>query len=35
MSEQHKKVHFIGICGVGTSAVAKLLQDRGYVVSGS
>ncbi len=35
MTEQHKKVHFIGICGVGTSGVAKLLQDKGYEVTGS
>lgn len=30
-----KKVHFIGICGKGMSAVAKLLIDLGYTVTGS
>lgn len=30
-----KKVHFIGIGGVGMSAVAKLLKDTGVVVTGS
>lgn len=30
-----KNVHFIGICGKGMSAVAKLLIDQGYTVSGS
>ena len=29
------KVHFIGICGVGMSGVAKLLMDQGWEVSGS
>ncbi len=28
-------VHFIGICGAGMSAVAKLLRDSGWKVSGS
>ncbi len=28
-------VHFIGICGAGMSAVAKLCQDLGYKISGS
>ena len=32
---QGKKVHFIGICGKGMSAVAKLLQDQGWQISGS
>jgi len=35
MSSQNKKVHFIGICGAGMSAVAKLLIDYGWQVSGS
>lgn len=30
-----KKAHFIGICGAGMSAVAKLLIDCGWQVSGS
>ena len=30
-----RKVHFIGICGSGMSAVAKLLKDLGYEVTGS
>ncbi len=30
-----KKVHFIGICGAGMSAVAKLLKEQGWEVSGS
>lgn len=30
-----KKAHFIGICGVGMSATAKLLKDLGWDVSGS
>ncbi|MFH1460459.1 MAG: UDP-N-acetylmuramate--L-alanine ligase [Candidatus Omnitrophota bacterium] len=31
----HKKVHFIGIGGVGMSALAQLLLEQGYWVSGS
>lgn len=30
-----KTVHFIGVCGAGMSAVAKLLRDSGWRVSGS
>jgi UDP-N-acetylmuramate: L-alanyl-gamma-D-glutamyl-meso-diaminopimelate ligase len=30
-----KKIHFIGICGAGMSAVAKLAQEAGAAVSGS
>lgn len=30
-----KKAHFIGICGAGMSAVAKLLKDAGWEVTGS
>jgi UDP-N-acetylmuramate: L-alanyl-gamma-D-glutamyl-meso-diaminopimelate ligase len=30
-----KKIHFIGICGAGMSAVAKLAQDSGTFVTGS
>ena len=29
------RVHISGICGTGTSAVAKLLKDSGYYVTGS
>ena len=29
------KIHFIGICGAGMSAVAKLAQDLNYKVTGS
>jgi UDP-N-acetylmuramate: L-alanyl-gamma-D-glutamyl-meso-diaminopimelate ligase len=32
---QPQKAHFIGICGAGMSAVAKLLRDQGWEVSGS
>ena len=31
----NKKVHFIGICGVGMSAVARLYQLMGWQVTGS
>lgn len=31
----NRRVHFIGICGAGMSAVAKLLKEQGWVVSGS
>jgi len=30
-----KKVHFIGISGTGLSAIAKVLLERGYKISGS
>lgn len=30
-----KKAHFIGICGAGMSAVALLLKEDGWIVSGS
>lgn len=30
-----RKIHFIGICGVGISAIAKLLKDSGHIISGS
>jgi UDP-N-acetylmuramate: L-alanyl-gamma-D-glutamyl-meso-diaminopimelate ligase len=30
-----KKAHFIGICGVGMSATAKLLKDLGWHITGS
>ena len=30
-----KRVHFIGICGKGMSAVAELMQEKGWSVTGS
>jgi UDP-N-acetylmuramate--alanine ligase len=30
-----KRVHFVGIGGIGLSAIARVLQDDGYLVSGS
>lgn len=30
-----KYVHFVGIGGVGMSAIAKILIKKGYIVSGS
>ena len=30
-----KKVHFVGVCGAGMSAVAKILLDKGCEVTGS
>src|SRR5436853_7522553 len=30
-----RRVHFIGICGAGMSAVAKLMRDLGWEVTGS
>ena len=33
--EKIKKVHFVGIGGIGISAIAKLMQIRGKMVSGS
>ena len=30
-----KKLHIIGICGKGTSAVAYLMQQSGWEISGS
>ncbi len=32
---QTKKVHFIGVCGVGTSALAIAFHNAGFIVSGS
>lgn len=34
-SKDTMKYHFIGICGAGMSAVAKLLLEKGYKVTGS
>lgn len=30
-----KKIHFIGICGAGMSAVAALMKERGHEITGS
>jgi len=30
-----KHVHFVGIAGVGMSAIARIMLERGYIVSGS
>jgi len=35
MKKQGRHAHFIGVCGVGMSAVAQLLCDDGWSVSGS
>ena len=32
---KNKKIHFIGICGAGASAVAVMLKDEGNIVTGS
>ncbi len=33
--EQYKKVHCLGIGGIGLSAVAEILADNGHIVSGT
>ncbi len=30
-----KKIHFIGIGGIGMSGIAEILLDQGFAVSGS
>ena len=30
-----KKIHFIGIGGIGISALARFLKEKGYEISGS
>ncbi len=35
MFQPHQRVHFIGIGGAGLSAIARILLERGVVVSGS
>ncbi len=35
MLEDIHKIHFVGIGGVGMSALARILLDKGYAVSGS
>ena len=34
-SKDFKHVHFIGIGGIGMSAVAEVMLERGFVISGS
>ncbi len=33
--DEYKKIHCLGIGGVGLSAVAEILQDRGHIVTGT
>ena len=33
--ENSKKVHFIGIGGIGISAIARFLNEKGFKISGS
>ena len=33
--DRHQPLHFIGVGGIGMSAIAGILADRGYTVSGS
>ena len=33
--KRHQRIHFIGIGGAGLSAIARILLERGYSVSGS
>src|SRR5690349_17505973 len=35
MESHPRRVHFIGLCGAGMSAVAKLMRDQGWEVTGS
>ena len=35
MLEGIKKLHFVGIGGVGMSAIAEVMLDKGYEISGS
>lgn len=35
LDDTHQKVHFVGIGGVGVSAIAEILHNRGFKVSGS
>ena len=30
-----KKIHFIGIGGIGMSGIAELLHKKGFIISGS
>ena len=33
--DRHQPLHFIGVGGIGMSALAGILAERGYAVSGS
>lgn len=33
--KKYKKIHFIGIGGISMSGLAEILNDSGYIVSGS
>ena len=35
MMYQKKKIHFIGIGGIGMSAIAEILHEKGFKISGS
>ena len=35
MFDNEKNIHFIGIGGIGMSALASILSDKGFKVSGS
>ena len=35
MKHRVKRIHFVGIGGVGMSGIAEVLHNLGYVVSGS
>ena len=35
MFKNIKKVHFVGIGGIGMSGIAEILMDQGFDVSGS
>ena len=35
MKDFFKKIHFVGIGGIGTSSLAQFFLKKGYVVSGS
>jgi UDP-N-acetylmuramate: L-alanyl-gamma-D-glutamyl-meso-diaminopimelate ligase len=35
MKEKNKSAYLIGICGAGMSALAVLLKEAGYKVTGS
>ena len=35
IQEKHKKIHFIGIGGIGMSGIAEFLHFQGFEISGS
>ncbi|MBD22568.1 MAG: hypothetical protein CL572_02745 [Alphaproteobacteria bacterium] len=35
MFEKKKNIHFVGIGGIGMSAIAAILSEKGFKVSGS